>query len=570
METILDQDMLKKGILQFKTLNNSYILCIFLFLKLNSFQNFGIENLLKFILFSNIQKEYIAFQQTKTLPQKFLFNENFIENLKSKIHANISIFHEAKGSFFPIYKTKKLINSNCLKLVFTDNNTFCLIIRSFDLEKPFSIYCEKCLKSYSRKSILTHNCIVKKCLVCFQERCEPNFDETKLKQVCPQCFKMSNSDECFEKHKELTKTECKLTSQCQNCFKTYRGTMHQCQTKFCKGCFSFHTGIFCTLSRVVLPKKFLNYFICLTFSNFLFMVCDLDSFVCIFNRQISRQMFYVLGQNSDLILKETITCFKLDFHHIMHKLKIKGQKQKFFCDEDFFSYISRNIDCKFKFKKGQLTECVDTLGLFCKIESFINIHPILIWHKIENESFNPLYLKETAKMNKTKNCKSFKFEDFLNELYFNDQDLFSKLYKYNNSNNVLDIQQCSYLNFGINNLNHRLRLYKIAFVALKSNFISLSESQKIMYKSNFQCLDFSSLAAIGKFFWDNSLLQQNLPILPCDLDNSIKNSSKVEICFVKAFLKTHTCNVKFIKSFISNDGKQFSIDRLSSDLVSFY
>ena len=112
METILDQDMLKKGILQFKTLNNSYILCIFLFLKLNSFQNFGIENLLKFILFSNIQKEYIAFQQTKTLPQKFLFNENFIENLKSKIHANISIFHEAKGvSFIGLFKIFKNIKA---------------------------------------------------------------------------------------------------------------------------------------------------------------------------------------------------------------------------------------------------------------------------------------------------------------------------------------------------------------------------------------------------------------------------------------------------------------------------
>ena len=562
---ILDEKMLKKGIIHFTTINNTYCLCIFLFLKLNSFKFDQFENLLKFILFSSFEKQFVVFQQKYTMSEKKIFSEKNLEDLKSKINANICIFHESNGCFYQIYKTQKLINSNCLKLVFKDDNIFSLIVRNFDLEKPYSTFCDKCLKSFSRKSILTHNCIFKKCLVCFKHKCFP--DENYPKQRCRQCFKMTNSTQCFKTHKELNKAECKLTSQCHKCFKIFRGKVHECGKKFCKGCFSIHNDKFCSLNKITQPKTFYNHFICLTFSNQLYMIANIqNSSLCIFNKQKSRQTYYSICESADLKLENTITCFKLDLCHIMKQLKITGHRQKFFCDDNFFLYISRNIDSKFQFKKGQLTECVNTFGLFCKIECFMNIHPILIWHKIETNSFNPLFLIETSEMSTTKNCQSFNFDHFLKEIFHNDEELYTKIYRYKNK--IQEIQHCSYFKFGIKNLTHRLCLYKIAFNTLKLIFINLAQSQKVMCKTNFQCLDFSSLTAIGKYFWDNSLLHQNLPILPCELDNSIYNSSKVEICFANAFIKTHRCHVKFIKSFISNDGQQFYIDNLSADIVS--
>ena len=565
--SIVCLERLKKGIIYFKTINNSYMLCLFLFIKLNSFQVDKNDNLLKFILFSSFEKKFSAFQEKYKLPEKFEFNESFIENIKAVFNANICIFHESHEKFYPIYKTQKLINSKCIKLLLTEENTFSLIIRNFDLEKKFSIFCEICLKSYQRKSIRSHKCLYRKCLICFEQDCEP--DEMEPKQVCPQCFKRSNSNKCFEIHQQLTKTECKSTTQCHKCLKIFRGNLHQCGKRFCKACFSLHNEQFCSLNKVTLPRTYFRHFICLAFSNTLFLIGDLHStFVCLFNRQTSRQMYYKVCPNGKLVLENTLTCFKLDFFDIMKRLDISGPRKKFFCDEDFFSYISQNLDCTFQFKKGQLTECLNTFGLFCKIEAFVTIHPVLIWYKNETESINPLFLKPTKEMLKTRSCKIFNFDDYLDELYFNDSELFSKLYSFKHLEN--DIKQCSYLQFGKNNLNYRLSLYKIAFKTLKSTFKAITESQKIVCKNNFQCFDFSSLAAIGKFFWDNSLLNENLPILPNNLDCSLKCSSKVEICFAKAFIKSHKCDAKFIKSFVSNDGRQFHVDKLSSDIVSRY
>ncbi len=161
---------------------------------------------------------------------------------------------------------------------------------------------------------------------------------------------------------------------------------------------------------------------------------------------------------------------------------------------------------------------------------------------------------------------SFNFDEYLNEICINDHKLYQKLETFRYKTNI--VKKDTYFQFGFKNTTIRLLLYKQAFLCLNKIYSKIAQYQSIELSKDNACLDFSGLPAIGKYFWDSSLINHNLPILPAgNFDKSLNCSSKAEIVFCKAFLRTHNCHFKFIKSFVSNNGQQFRVDNLSSDLV---
>uniref|UniRef100_A0AC34EZR4 DNA-directed DNA polymerase n=1 Tax=Panagrolaimus sp. ES5 TaxID=591445 RepID=A0AC34EZR4_9BILA len=152
----------------------------------------------------------------------------------------------------PVFKGPK--KSEILLPIYYSNNHFAAIknLSYFTSGKISYNWCEECETTFNRVVRHSNKCVIKcgRCMLYGFGPCEPDGSFV----TCQTCNRFFTNKVCMARH--IEKNICNIIITCDICGITYSKRLnpnHECNTRFCYVCKSYHEGRDCFIS--VLPEK---------------------------------------------------------------------------------------------------------------------------------------------------------------------------------------------------------------------------------------------------------------------------------------------------------------------------
>ena len=425
------------------------------------------------------------------------------------------------------------------------------------------------------RNFTVHRCKFKKCYFCFKYKQKTQYGniicentQEKLHQ-CEKCNKKTFDSDCYRRHKNLSSYDCQIIKDCQKCQTRYRGREidHICDSVKCQICFTFHSkNVLCHLKERKIQRKIKSkiHLIGLKTSNTILISHIQETthhFIYLFNLHSKNLLIYELNSGVGIYtLIANQDFFGTSFFDCMDILEISNLAPEIHVDNELFDFleeenmknctliqINKQISVlKFKFltiKRLELHCCYNVIDLWQRLQLRELQNPYLVFyvscaeeHGMESLNIN-CYLENITSTNK----------DYFNSLESNQQYL---VY-------INKMSQDSYIN---QHLLYRLKIITSYFI--KVNQIPV----KIFGQYEKSILDSSTFSQFSQDIFLKTFTNFNLPALTTNEDKSFYTTSQYEIAFAKAFLNIHKCNRKSIYSYVHNQGQQFKIGHLTSDI----
>ena len=547
--------------------------------------------------FENSFKFQAEFEKVYEIPSTLYLQTKSItyifDLISRKIKRDIIIFSTRQSIFMKVvHQTNHFPKRIPIKLLIKENHCV-FIVDSINLQAKGKTFCDFCRTSF--RNIRTHRCKRLKCPMChlYTHRQFENEDIclTKCSNdgnfMCAKCNKITKNKECFNRHTKLSKTECSLLTRCLVCNVHYlKNNEHFCDQKFCQKCHSNHPKqIFCCIRKR--KRKLLNktFFLCdIRLENNIVQsttICQYENN----NEKVIFQFFkdndyyfkYIFDFNSfQVIRREKIGYFgDLKFENILDELDVLNLKPQFMVDKDALEFLLDNLDLdnfKLSSKNNTVNKITSKFCSFSTYEDFLDFDMVHLL-KMLNLPLSPLYsikLFGLEKYNFHEKLKNINMEDFTKSYFNSNLSLYNFINK--EQTTIEDIKVNTKEDFIKKSAFNAIIIYHTAFTKMdlfmKDIGIKMDEHLGIKANNFKGVLHFNSFSSASFSFFLSCMSKTKMPTFPSyEYNGNIFNSSKYEITFCKIFSEQHRSNFPShkVKSFVDNDGEQFSLGRLSVD-----
>ena len=276
----------------------------------------------------------------------------------------------------------------------------------------------------------------------------------------------------------------------------------------------------------------------------------------------------------NVIKSEKINCnIKLDILEIIQILDIINLKPKFIIDQKHLEYVINNINlskCTFLSKESLIYYVKSNYFSFISINQYITYDPIYIL-KQSNTNICPLYIIEfdTSKIAIMQQLSTLSINDFTTKYMHSDYNM----YEYINSfkSEIKFINNLHLFEFFEKSSMYKLVIYQKAINTLNSVIkeVNFKMNEHLNTdKLKFNCITDKQSASSSMFdIFLNAIENQPMPTLNSNTPGQIYNTSKYEICFCETITSLHKekCPSHRIRSYINNDGTQFTKNKFSLD-----
>ena len=425
------------------------------------------------------------------------------------------------------------------------------------------------------RNFTVHRCKFKKCYMCYNYRQKTQygniFCENAKEKIfqCEKCKKRTYDPDCYERHKILTSYNCKIIKVCYKCDTTFRGREldHICNVSKCLNCFTFHSkNILCHLKERKTKKNIKSkiHLIGLkTFNTILISHVEesIYQFIYLFNLKSKNLLIYEFeNKNGRYTLIGNEDFFGTTFIDCLNILEISNLSPEVHVDNELFAFLEfENLkNCTLSQINNQISVLKFKFLTIKKLDLHCQYNFIDLWQKLQLKLLQNPYLVFYVKCTEEHGMKNLNLDCYLKNINSTNKEYFKSLEI--NQCKLVQIKQMNHDSYINQHLLYRLKILTTFFV--KTNHIPVT----IFGQYERKILETSTFSQFAQDIFLKTFNNFQLPALTTIDDKSHYNTSKYEIAFSKAFLKNHKCNRKSIYSFVHNEGKQFKIGHLSSDL----
>lgn len=386
---------------------------------------------------------------------------------------------------------------------------------------------------------------------------------------CGKCKKKTYDPDCFQRHKMLSSYDCQIIKVCQNCGTSFRGrdVDHFCNILRCQICFTFHTkNSLCHLKERQIKKSIKSkvHLIGLKTSNTILISHIQESiyqFIYLFNLNLKELLIFELENEYGrytLIAKEDF--FGTSFIDCLDILEISNLAPEVHVDNSLFEFLEHeNLkNCTISQINNEISVLKFKFLTIKRLSLHCQYNVIDLWEKLKLKELQNPYLVFYVKCTEEHGIKNLNMNCYLKNITSTNKEYFKSL----ESNHKALVE--------INKMNQDLYINQHLFYRLKifTTYFGRVNKIPVTIYGNYErsILDCSTFSQFSQDIFLKTFNNFKLPALTTIEDKSHFNTSKYEIAFAKAFLKVHKCNRNKIYSFVHNEGKQFQIGHLTSDL----